>query len=355
MTIRMKDIAKELGLSVVTVSKVLRNHPDISEKTRNRVLDHVRERDYQPNVLARSLVTGHSFLVALVVPSLIHPFFAEVAKALSQTIRPLGYSLLISTSEEDAELESREIRQLVARQVDALVIASTSKSGAIFDHLKNARQNFVLIDRDSSKVPCNFVGADDVAIGDLATEHLIKMGCKRIAHIGGCENDIGMCRLKGYRQALRRNGFPANDAYIINRNHLDTDGVQQGAYAVHQLLALKERPDGIFCFNDPIAVGAMDELLNAGIRIPDDIAVIGCGNLHYDKSLRVPLSSVDQHSQLIGEWAGKIILKLIESKTPLAPQRVFLQPSIVARSSSARAKTSRVKKKVKPGMRAEPK
>jgi LacI family transcriptional regulator len=345
MAVRMKDIAKELGLSVVTVSKVLRNHPDISEKTRNRVLAHVRERDYQPNVLARSLVTGRSFLIALVVPSLIHPFFAEVAKALSQTIRPMGYSLLISTSEEDSELESREIRQLVARQVDALVIASTSTSGELFEHLRKTRQVFVLIDRDFRKVPCNFVGANDVTIGEIATEHLIQMGCKRIAHIGGRKNEIGISRLRGYRRALRKNGVPVNDAYVIDRSNLDIDSVQQGADAVRKLLALKERPDGIFCFNDPLAVGAMDELLSAGLRIPEDIAIIGCGNLHYDKSLRVPLSSVDQHSQLIGEWAGKIVLKLIESKTLLPPQRVLLQPSIVARSSTALPSNSKAKKK----------
>src|SRR5690348_18277418 len=121
----MKDIADELGLSVVTVSKVLRNHPDIGEKTRNRVLKRVEELDYQPNELARSLVTGRSYLVGLVVPGLLHPFYAEVAQALSVAIGKKGYSLIITSSEEDPELERREIRQLLARRLDALVIAST--------------------------------------------------------------------------------------------------------------------------------------------------------------------------------------------------------------------------------------
>ena len=121
----MKDIAQDLGLSVVTVSKVLRDHPDISEETRQRVLIRVKELDYQPNVLARSLVTGRSFLVGLVVPGLLHPFFAEIAKALSTVIRAKGYSLIVSSSEEDPELERQGIRQLLARRLDALVIASS--------------------------------------------------------------------------------------------------------------------------------------------------------------------------------------------------------------------------------------
>src|SRR5271155_3128540 len=122
MTIRMKDIAKDLGLSQATVSKVLREHPDIGEKTRQRVLERVKELDYQPNPLARSLVTGRSYLIGLIAPSLLHPFFAEVAKALSAAIRDKGYSLIVSSSEEDPELEKREIRQLVARRLDGLAV-----------------------------------------------------------------------------------------------------------------------------------------------------------------------------------------------------------------------------------------
>src|ERR1700733_2878854 len=113
MTIRMKDIAKDLGLSQATVSKVLREHPDIGEKTRQRVLRRVKELDYQPNSTARSLVTGRSYLIGLVVPSLLHCFFAEVAQALSAAVGKRGYSIIVSSSEEDSELEAREVQQLI--------------------------------------------------------------------------------------------------------------------------------------------------------------------------------------------------------------------------------------------------
>lgn len=332
----MKDIAKELGLSVVTVSKVLRNHPDISEKTRNRVLNLVRKRDYQPSILARSLVTGRSYLVGLIVPDLLHPFFAEVAKALSLTIRPMGYSLIISSSEGDAELEAQEIRHLIARRLDALVIASTAVSGERFERLQEDGRPFVLIDRRFSEGHGNFVGVDDAAAGDIATEHLIQMGCKWVAHIGGRENSTGVSRLEGYRRALLRHGYAVDPAYIIHRTKVDTDSIQQGADAARQLLTRDHRPDGIFCYSDSLAIGAMDEIIAAGLRIPDDIAVIGCGNLHYDPSLRVSLSSIDQHSPLIGEWAGKIVLELIASKNTMPTRSIVMEPSLVVRSSTRR-------------------
>src|SRR5215831_34090 len=124
MTVRMKDIARDLGVSVVTVSKVLRNHSDISEETRERVLKRMKELNYRPNLAARALVTGRSYTIGLVVPDLVHPFFAQVAKGLARVLRKKGYSLLISSSEEDPQLEQQEIDQLLARRVDALVVAS---------------------------------------------------------------------------------------------------------------------------------------------------------------------------------------------------------------------------------------
>jgi len=338
MPIRMKDIAKDLGVSVVTISKVLRNHPDIGEETRSRVLKHVKDLDYQPNALARSLVTGHSFLVGLVVPDLIHPFFAEVAQSLSRTIRSHGYSLILSSSEEDPELESQEIRQLVARRLDALVIASTAMSGEQFDRLKQHHQPYLLIDRSFPDRSENFVGIDDVAVGRIATQHLIDIGCRRIAHIGGRENSTGVNRHEGYRQALQEHGMTYSSERVIRRTNVDTASVQQGTEAARVLLMRKDRPDGIFCYNDPIAIGAMDVILEAGLRVPEDIAIVGCGNLHFDSSLRIPLSSIDQHTQSIGQHAGEIVLKLISAKDPLAPQCVILEPSLIIRASTQRNK-----------------
>ena len=345
MATRMKDIAEYLGLSVVTVSKVLRNHPDIGEETRERVLARVKEVNYEPNILARSLVTGRSFLVGLIVPDLLHPFFAEVAKELSSTIRSKGYSLIVSSSEEDVEMEDREIRHLRGRRLDALVIASTRTDVADPGPLAEGDEIIVLIDRELAGLSANYIGIDDVAAGRIATEHLIEIGCKRIAHIRGRENSTGVNRLEGYRLALKAHGLLYRPEYVISRSHVDTHSIEGGAEAMRLLLQLHPQPDGVFCYNDPLAIGTMNTILDAGLRIPEDIALIGCGNLHYDSCLRVPLSSVDQHSQMIGQKAGKLVLSLIESKKKTQPKSYIMDPLLVVRASSQRVATGTRKKR----------
>ncbi len=330
----MKDIAQDLGLSVVTVSKVLRDHPDISEETRQRVLKRVRELDYQPNILARSLVTGRSYLVGLVVPGLLHPFFAEVARGLSTVIGAKGYSLIVSSSEEDPELERQEVRQLLARQLDALAIASSGTDIEMFRRMDIQSQPYVLIDREFPELKANFVGTSDIKAGRMATEHLLDIGCKRVAHIGGRENSTALGRSEGYRQALHSRGLEVPDDYVIRRMSVDIKSVEQGAEAMRLLLQRDPRPDGVFCHNDPLAIGAMSVILDAGLRIPEDIALIGCGNLHYDDYLRVGLSSIDQQSAKTGQYAAEIILSLIESKELPAPRRVILEPALVVRAST---------------------
>jgi len=169
----MKDIAQDLGVSVITVSKVLRNHPDISEATRDRVLRRMKELNYRPNLAARALVTGKSYSIGLVVPDLVHPFFAELGKGISRVLRERGYGLMISSSEENAGLEQQEIDQMLARGVDALIVASTQLTVESFRQIEERRVPYVLLDGQFTGLPANFVGIDDERAGLLATEHLI--------------------------------------------------------------------------------------------------------------------------------------------------------------------------------------
>ena len=339
----MKDIARELGVSVVTVSKVLRNHSDIGETTRARVLKRIKELDYRPNLAARSLVTGRSYLVGLVVPDLLHPFFAEVAQSLSDALRKDGYYLIITSSEEDPELEEREIEQLLDRRLDALVVASSRPTVEHFFRIEKQATPYILIDRSFSGLSANFVGVDDIAVGMLATQHLVDVGCKRIAHIRGPENSTGLRRLEGYKRVLIQEGLTLPEEYVTSRRTVDREGKQHGAEAMSQLLKLKPRPDGVFCYNDPLAIGALDCILREGLRVPEDIAVIGCGNLHYDSSLRVPLSSIDQHSRLIGEETARLTLGILKAKVPPPPENVILDPELVIRASTQRPTNKRAR------------
>ena len=336
MATRLKDIARDLGVSVITVSKVLRNHEDISTETRDRVLKRIKELNYQPNLAARALVTGRSHLAGLIVPDLVHPFFAELAKGISAVLRSKGYGLIITSSEEDVDLEKWEIGQMLARRLDVLLIASTQWTVQSFRKIEEQQRPYVLVDRKFSGLAANFVGTDDLAIGRLTTQHLIENGCKRIAYIGGEHVSTAIERLEGYRSALAGAGLPVFNDYVLCRPHFDDAGDVTGYNAAKELLALAARPDGIFCHNDPIAMGAMNAILDAGLHIPEDICIIGAGNVRYANALRVPLSSVDQDSGLLGARAAELALSLVQSKTTPRPKQIIIPPRLVVRQSSAR-------------------
>jgi LacI family transcriptional regulator len=334
MAIRMKDIARDLGVSIVTVSKVLSNDHDIGLKTRERVLRRIKELNYQPNPTARALATGRTHLIGLVVPDLVHQFFAQVAKGASRVFRKKGYGLIITSSEEDQELERQEIDQMIARRLDALIVASTQLKPEVFQTMEAHHSNYVLIDRRIKGLHANFVGIDDVRVGAMATGHLLENGCRKIAYIGGRFASTAVDRLTGYRQAHRTYGQSVSERYIMCRNHFDDSADATGYAAMKRLLQMKTPPDGVFCANDPVAVGAMNAILEAGLNIPNDVALIGCGNTLYGPLLRVPLSSIDQDSEMLGELAAKVTLELLDSKDKLPPKSILLEPKLIVRESS---------------------
>src|ERR1700757_1647624 len=207
MAVRLKDIARDLGVSVVTVSKVLRGNADIGDETRRRVLKRMKELNYQPNMMARGLASGKTFTVGLVVPDLVHPFFAEFAKSLSGVLRQSNRALILTSSEDDPEVERQEIRTLLHRGIDVLLIASCQPSLRNFYELGDQRTPYLLFDRNFPHLAAHFVGSDDVMVGELATGHLIEIGRKRIAHIAGKNTSPSFDRLRGYRSALAANSL----------------------------------------------------------------------------------------------------------------------------------------------------
>jgi LacI family transcriptional regulator len=329
--VRLKDIARDLNVSVMTVSKVVRGCADVGAETRSRVLARIKELNYQPNWVARSLAARRTFMIGLIVPDLMHSFFAEIAKGVSSAIRPLGYDVVICNSEEDGSVESSEVDRLLARQVDGLILASAQPPSSleVFERIEARNVPYVLIDRRFTGAHAAYVGADDEAIGRLATTHLIERGCRLIAHIAGPPITTGLGRLKGYREALAQAGIPAPGSYVVSATD-DATGYQ----AAQRLLALDPRPDAIFGYNDPTAAGAMKAALEAGIGIPETLKVIGVGNVHYSDLLRVPLSTIDQSSAAIGQQAAEILVKSIGSKRRRPPRTVIIEPILIAREST---------------------
>jgi len=328
----MRDIARDLNVSVVTVSKVLRNKGEISAATRRRVLRRAKALNYQTNWVARSLVTRRTFTIGLLLPDFTHPFFAEIAKAVAEAIRPHEYHVIISYFEESPVMEKKEAEFLVARQVDGLIVASAQSRSEMFDSLRQREVPFVLIDRPISRVRASFVGADNQAIGRLATDHLLGQGCQRIAHLRGPEIGIATARLAGYRQALKQWGLAPCPAWEVKGGYEDASGYT----GMCELLQARQIPDGVFCYNDPVAIGAMKAILESGLNVPRDIALVGAGNVHYSDLLAVPLTTVDQGTQEIGKRAAELLLEQIGSKGRLPPRKILIAPKLVVRQSTLR-------------------
>jgi LacI family transcriptional regulator len=334
MAVRLKDIAEDLGVSLVTVSKVLRNMPDVGASTRKRVLNRARELNYRPNMLARGLASGKSYTIGLIVPDLVHTFFAELAKGVSTRLRSESYQLILASAEEEPEIERQEIELLLARGVDALLVASCQNSAAGFKSLVTSKIPHVLIDRILPQLHAHFVGTDDVAAGRMATEHLIHIGRKSIAHIGGELISTSVGRLNGYKEALAANHIPFRQELVATRSRLEEEGVQIGNHAMNDLLRLKMRPDAVFCYNDITAVGAIHCLLANKLRVPEDVAVIGCGDLRMSLYLEVPLSSIDQSALQQGEAAADLALSLIARKQMRGVRHLLIEPKLIARAST---------------------
>jgi LacI family transcriptional regulator len=339
----LSDIAKDLKVSAVTVSKVLRNQGRISLRTRARVLQRAKELNYQPNLVARSLVTRRTYTIGLLLPDFTHPFFAEIAKAIAETVRPRGYHVIISYFEEDPALERMEADSLLSRRVDGLILASSQLPGKLelFNQLRMRKLPFVLIDRPIDGVRASFVGVDNDAIGRLATTHLIRQGRRRIAHLRGPKIGLATKRLNGYLIALKKHKMKAPANYVVDAGFQDHTGYQ----AMKQLLQVNPLPDGVFCYNDPVAIGAMKALLEAGLAVPNDVAVVGAGNVHYSDALAVPLTTIDQKTREIGARAAGLLLEQIESKRLPRAATILFVPELVPRKSTQRQEGAPVNRK----------
>jgi LacI family transcriptional regulator len=332
-TTTMKRIAGELGVSITTVSKVLNNHGDIGHATRARVLAKVAELGYQPNAVARSLTLRRTSTLGIVIPDLMHSFFVEIVAGLEAIASARGYGLLLCSSNEDARKERAELEILRQRQVDGVVLASANAAGNtdLLQRLTAIGVGLVMIDRDDHPaVRCDRVLTDDEEVGRLATAHLLAQGRRAVAHIAGPPIVHAKRRADGYRQALRKHGVRAHPEWIARGGFMEADGYR----AMKRLLAQTPRVDAIFAANDPAAIGAMKAIWDAGLRVPDDVAVVGAGNIAHGDLLRVPLSTVSWSREELGRRAAELILDRVGPNPDGKVRRVIIPPQLVVRRSS---------------------
>lgn len=334
----MRRIAKELGVSTTTVSKVLNDHADIGPATRARVLAHVEQLAYRPNAVARSLSMRRTHTLGVVIPDLMHSFFVEVISAIESISSDRGYGLLLCSSGEDAQKERHELEMLRARQVDGIVLASADAANTdVLRRLITLGTAVVLIDRDDHpKLRCHRVLTDDHLVGRLATEHLIAMGRKTIAHLAGPPFVHARRRTAGYRKALVTHGVRVRPELIVGAGFFEAGGYE----AMKRLLRARPRVDAVFAANDPTAIGAMKAIWEAGLRVPDDIAIVGAGDIWHSDLLRVPLTTIAWSKDDIGRRAAELMIDQITRDRRAPFQKIIVSPRLVIRQSCGGQRTS---------------
>ena len=336
MPTTLGDIARALNVSKMTVSRAINNHPEINPETRARVLAAAQKMNYRPNQFARALTSKHSYLIGIVVPDLMHSYFAEICRGVESRARPAGYQNLICSTDEEARKELDEIEALWTR-TDGLIVASslTTREAKSYRKLLNDGGKIVLIDRLLEGLRCPAVTTDDVQVGVLATEHLIKLGHRRIGHLRGTSASTSQGRLEGYKQAMSKSRHRVDKSLVHDCGFTESDGLA----AMKRWIAKGNLPTAIFAANDPAAIGAIEALHEAGFDVPNDVALVGAGNIHYGDMLRVPLTTVSWSTAAMGQAAAELLLELIDGKTSSAkPRTVTIPPTLVVRHSCGAVK-----------------
>ncbi len=330
----IKDIARSLGISASTVSRALKDHPDISANTKAAVKELAQKLHYEPNAIALSLRNSSTRTIGVLIPEIVHFFFSSVISGIEEVAYKAGYVVIFCQSNEDYEREKTMVHTLLSKRVDG-ILASVSKTTNQFDHfydIKNNHTPLVFYDR-----VCNIPNTDRVIVDDYSgayktVTHLIETGCRRIAHLATSQELlIGRNRRNGYVQALKDNNIEVDEEIIVR---CDTN--QHAKKCVPYLLSLPKKIDGVFAVNDLTAMSAMNIIKKSGYRIPEDIAVAGFSNSLYANLIDPPLTSVEQQGFEMGQKAASMLIERIQSDVDLETRVEQIKTELIVRESTMR-------------------
>jgi len=329
--ITLKDIAEKLGISISTVSRALKNHPDVNEETKKAVLQLAKSLDYQPNLLALSLLKKKSNLIGVIVPKLTYHLYAMVISGIEEVLEKQGYHLMICQTNESYDKEVAILKELNAIRPAGYMISLASETSNFEHLLQLQRKNIplVLFNRDCNEIPGPKVTIDNRKAAFNAVHHLHENGKRRIAFLGGPENvQISNRRIEGYQEALRSLDCPINVDLIKH-----SDFSREAATAkTNELLSIKERPDAIIAFSDQMAISAVLAIKEAGFSIPQDIAIMGFNNEPGDQLMEPSLTSIDQPIFEMGQKAAEMLLAQISGNEE--ENSVILQSRLIPRGST---------------------
>lgn len=339
--VTIKDIARKAGVSPSTVSMVINRRPGIGEETRQRVLGIIQALGYTPNLVARSLVKRHSQSIALLIESTQHPIFPEIAAGVDEVLVEQGYSLSIISTHDDSILESREIEKIKARGIDGILTSAALVDNDNLLHL--AQSGFPVVALLRRVYHCDeldYVVADNRRGGFLALEHLIRLGHRRIGILKGpSNNSTAIERLDGAMDACRAYGIPIPEGFIQGGGYLQKTG-----YLVTKELfgkKKKDSPTAIFASNDEMALGAFEAAWEMGLKIPEDIALVGFNNVEITSFCSIQLTTVSQRPDEMGRLGAKRLVAKIEKKRGYRKgYQEVLEPELVVRKSCGYAASS---------------
>lgn len=328
--VNIADVAREAGVSAQTISRALNNKGEISPETRARVLGIVERLGYRPNTLARGLVTQKTSTLGLIVPDIANPFFSEVARGAEDAAHGAGFSLLLCNTMENPAREMEALRTLEAQRVDGIVLCSSRLSEETFRTLMTRLPTVVLVNRESFEGNLKSVCVDDEAGALCATRHLLRSGRRSIAFLAGPPaSQGGQRRAQGYQRALSEAGVPGDPALSV----ACAPQLEGGYSTAQKILAVHPEVDALLCYNDLVAVGALQACATLGRRVPEDVAVVGFDDILLAGLVTPPLTTLRSDKRGLGAEAVRLLLRRLAGCTDDC-ENVVLQPELIVRASA---------------------
>ena len=331
--VTIKDLARILKVSTSTVSRALKDHPDISKETKEQVNKLAKELKYKPNAIALSLRSKHSNIIGVIIPQIVHHFFSSVISGIEDVANKSGYHVMICQSNESFRREVMNVQALYSSRVDG-VLVSMSKETQTYNHFKdiiNGGTHVVFFDRICDEIDTDRVVVDDEKGAYDATKYLIETGCRNISHLSASQHMlIGRKRRKGYEKALKKYNLSIHEDLIRKCDNYD-DALK----ITKELLESPTPPDGVFAVNDLTALGAMKAIKDKGLKIPEDVSVIGFTDGLVSQVSDPKLSTVEQHGYEIGQKSMEILLKRIKDDVDdFTPTTKVIKTNLVIREST---------------------
>lgn len=328
--VTIRDIAKKAGVHVSTVSRALNDSSRVKYETKQYIKKVAKEMNYMPHELARGLAGKSTNTIGVIVPELINAFYAEIMNGIESSLEKKGYSIIFGKSDFKLEKEQKYIELFNRKKVDGIIVSSmTLDTLEKIETLDVNKVPFVLIDSCHTREDIDSINIDNEYGVYNAVDYLIKTGHKKIAFVG--DQVTNEDRLKGYKKALKDHDIQIDENLV----KIGTERFEMGGYnSVRQMLESGNKPDSIFAVNDHMAIGTIKAITDKGLKIPQDISVIGFDDITISNYLELPLTTVVQPKLEIGELASKLILERIENKDKPAVQHIVLKPKLVIRSTT---------------------